>query len=47
MDSILREVQSSGRVVVAGGMNGHVGKDRAEYEDYMEVMASERYMRKG
>ncbi len=37
--------------LVAGDMNGQVGKDRAEYEDlstpYMEVMESERYTRKG
>ena len=29
-------------LLVAGDMNGQVGKDRAEYEDYMEVMKSER-----
>ena len=42
MDSMMQEVQRSGRLVVAGDMNVHVGKDRAEYEDYMEVMESER-----
>ena len=33
---------SSERLLVAGDMNGHVGKERTEYEDYMEVMESER-----
>ena len=32
----------SERLLVAGDMNGQIGKDRAEYEDYMEVMESER-----
>ena len=30
----------SERLVVAGDMNGQVGKDRAEYEDCVEVMES-------
>ena len=47
MDSIMQELQRSGRLVFAGDMNGDVGKDGAEYEDYMEVMESERYTRKG
>ena len=31
--SMMQEVQRSGRLVVSGDMYGHVGKDRAEYED--------------
>ena len=34
-------LQRNEKLLVAGDMNGHVGKDRAEYEDYMEVMESE------
>ena len=32
----------SERLLVAGDMNEQVRKDRAEYEDYVEVMESER-----
>ena len=38
MDSIMQEVQRSWRLVVAGDMNGHVMKDRAECEDYIKAM---------
>ena len=38
----MQEVQRSGVLVVAGDMNGEVGKDRTAYEDSMEVMESER-----
>ncbi len=42
MHSMMQGVQRRERLVVEGDMNGQVGKDRAEYEDYMDVMESER-----
>ena len=40
--SMMQEVRRSERLLVAGDMNGQVGKDGAGYADYMEVMESER-----
>ena len=42
MDSMMQEVQRSWRLVVAGDMNGHVMKNKAECGDYIKAMESER-----
>ena len=44
---MMQEVPRGERLVVARYMNGQVGKDRAEYDDYMKGMESERLIRRG
>ena len=41
MASMMQYVRRNEILVVAGYINGQVGKDRVEYEDYTDVMESE------